>query len=510
MGIGEISKFLAAPNRILNANEVAACRNEETKTLHDQLIAMLKSSNGECSINLVWVTSGNLTPTARRYAVEKQSWVVNTEITGNPTSLTVTLECLDLAEICQRYDDLRDSDDILAKCDHIFTLEDDSYHQTSANAEYPTLSMTVPVKQIIDVFARHSYKIFRLNPRGPLGNKVNAGIKRTLLDQTERKRFHLLNNGITAICSSWAISNNELRVQDFQIINGCQTTVTLWNVRAAIQNDTGVLVTVKLTECPEHFAEKIASTTNTQTAFRAEDFTSNESVQIRIQSEFSRMNPPWFYQVKRGEWQKMMGGPREKEAYRDPDGSFRQLNSRDVAQAVVAFAGFPGEAKDKIRNFLNKETVSSIAKESEFTYDSIYTPTVSAVQLLLPAVVQRKVRKQVVADKETADWLEYARFHIIWLIGDILREHYQLDSSLFPATRSSAITTDIDLWFSPVYSVAVAAIRSSIDPIRNTEQYRGHREFFRSAVNYRAMESNVRNALQLAATFGDPTENLPA
>ena len=45
--------------------------------------------------------------------------------------------------------------------------------------------MTVPVKQIIEVFARHNYKIFRLNPRGPLGNKVNAGIKNTLLNSDQ-------------------------------------------------------------------------------------------------------------------------------------------------------------------------------------------------------------------------------------------------------------------------------------------------------------------------------------
>ena len=106
-------------------------------------------------------------------------------------------------------------------------------------------------------------------------------------------------------------------MQDFQIINGCQTTVTLWNVRAAVQDDPSVLVTVKLTECPEHFAERIASTTNTQAALRAEDFTSNEPVQIGIQREFSRMNPPWFYQVKRGEWQKCWVVLTEKERYRD-------------------------------------------------------------------------------------------------------------------------------------------------------------------------------------------------
>ena len=510
MGPRELAAFLRAPERILNANEVAACRNEETKNLHDQLMAMLKSSKDRCSINLVWTTSGNLTPTARKHAEENRSWNITTEVNGNPTEVSVTLECLDLADLCRQHDIQLQSEDSLTKCDHTFTLDEGSYHQTTSDAEYRTLSMTVPVKQIIDVFARHNYRIFRLNPRGPLGNKVNAGIKNTLLDETERKRFHLLNNGITAICLSWSISDGQLRVQDFQIINGCQTTVTLWSVRAAVQDDPSVLVTVKLTECPEHFAERIASTTNTQAALRAEDFTSNEPVQIGIQREFSRMNPPWFYEVKRGEWQKMLGGPAEKERYRDALGSYRQLKSREVAQAVVAFAGFPGEAKDKIRNFLNKESVSSIARESEFSYAGIYTDNVSASQLMLPALIQRKVWKQVAADKATADWLSYASFHIVWLIGDILREHYQQREHLFPALRASTASAEIDNWFDPIYQVAVAAIRSSIDPIRNSDQYPGHREFFRSAANYRTMESNLRNAVQLASNFGNPTANLPA
>ena len=312
MRIQDLAAFLRAPERILNANEVAACRNEETKTLHDQLMTMLKTSKSKCSINLVWTTSGNLTQTARKHAEENRSWNITTEVNGNPTEVTVTLDCWDLADLCRQHDIQQESDDFLSKCDHTFTLDEGSYHQTSSGADYRTLSMTVPVKQIIEVFARHSYKIFRLNPRGPLGNKVNAGIKNTLLDETERKRFHLLNNGITAICFSWSISGSQLLVQDFQIINGCQTTVTLWNVRAAVQDDPSVLVTVKLTECPEHFAERIASTTNTQAALRAEDFTSNEPVQIRIQREFSGMNPPWFYQVKRGEWQKCWVARRRK------------------------------------------------------------------------------------------------------------------------------------------------------------------------------------------------------
>ncbi len=292
MGPKELAAFLNAPNRILNANEVAACRNEETKALHDKLIEMLASRNNRCSLRLVWVTSGTLSRAARDHAKENYSQTITREIRGNPTDITVTLDCFDLSDLRRQYDDQLESDDSLYKCDYTFQLEPGSYHQTGAGAEYPTISMTVPVKQIIDVFARHSYKIFRLNPRGPLGNGTNNRIKATLRDPIDRKRFHLLNNGITAICESWRRAGNDLTVRDFQIINGCQTTASLWDVRSVIAEDPAVLVTVKLIECPLQFAPTIARTTNDQATLKAEDFVSNDDVQVRLQREFSNMTPP--------------------------------------------------------------------------------------------------------------------------------------------------------------------------------------------------------------------------
>lgn len=403
MGPRELSAFLNSPNRLLNANEVAASHNDETKTLHDELVKRLTSRDRHCSINLVWVTSGTLTDAARRNADESHSRKLTVNISGNPTEVTVTLECLDLSDLYDQYMKQQDSDDASESCDFTFQLESGAYHQTGTDTDYPTLSMTVPVRHIINVFARHRYRIFRLNPRGPLGNKVNAEIKRTLNDPTDRRRFHVLNNGITAICDSYRLDGDQLLVRNFQIINGCQTTVTIWNVRAIIQDDPSILVTVKLTECPEHFSRTIAQTTNRQTALRAQDFISNEPVQIRLQREFSALAPPWFYEIKAGEWNKMIGGQSAKEPYRASGKEYRKLTSKDVAQAVVSFAGFPGEAKDKIRAFLNKGPVSSIARESEFSYDSIYTDGVTAEQLLLPAVIQRKVNKQVAADKREED-----------------------------------------------------------------------------------------------------------
>ena len=509
MGPRELSAFLNAPNRILNANEVAASRNEETKNLHDELIKRLKAPNRQCSINLVWATSGRLTPVARRNAEENRSRKIFFEVDDNPVEVLVTLECLDLESLHKQHEEQLTSDDI-SSCDFDFRLDPESYHQTGTEAEYGTLYMTVSVKQIIDVFARHSYKIFRLNPRGPLGNKVNAAIKQTLLDDIDRRRFHLLNNGITAICESYRLEGGNLSVRDFQIINGCQTTVTLWDARAAVQNDPQVQVTVKLTECPQHFARRIAETTNSQTALRAEDFTSNEPVQVKLQGQFKEISPPWFYQIKRGEWGKMLGGPSEKEIYRDPAGGFRYITSKEVAQAVVAFAGFPGEAKDSIRKFLNREAILSVKRESEITYHQIYTEQISASQILLPAVIQRKVRKKVNEDKEKHEGLDYARFHIIWLIGEILREHYSVESHLFSQDRAERITLGADDWFEYIYDIAVVAIENFVQGLKDDDKFRGYRELFRTSMNYPQFHSSVINATRLAQRFGDPMGHLPA
>ena len=509
MGPRELAAFLNAPNRILNANEVAASRNEETKYLHDELINRLNDPNRQCTINLIWATSGRLSPAARRNEKESRSRRIIADIGGNPTEVTVTFECLDMDNLYARYEEQRTSDEVTS-CDFNFNLEPGQHHQTDVNADYPTLHMTIPVKQIIEVFARHNYRIFRLNPRGPLGNKVNAGIKATLLDVTERNRFHLLNNGITAICDSYQLNGDRLVVRNFQIINGCQTTVTLWDIRAAVQDVPQVQVTVKLTECPEHFATRIAATTNRQTALRAEDFTSNDAVQIRLQEEFQLLNPKWFYQVKRGEWGRMIGGPAQKEIYRDPSGGFRKITSKEVAQAVVAFAGYPGEAKDGIGRFLNNESFPSVMREAEISYKGVFTDNVSAGQLLLPAVVQRKVRQKVNEDKEEFDWLEYARYHLIWLIGEILREHYSVDSELFPHDRANQVTIAADGWFDNIYSIALTTIQQFVEDLRDNDRFRGYRELFRTSSNYVQMKSKVASAIRLSQQFGNPMEHLPA
>jgi hypothetical protein len=288
--------------------------------------------------------------------------------------------------------------------------------------------------------------------------------------------------------------------------------MTMWNTRATIQNNPLVLVNLRLIECPQNFHHLIAEATNTQAPLRAEDFISTDKIQDEMQRQFEALDPPWFYQVKRSEWSRMIGGPRQKEKYIEPDGSYRWLKNKDVAQALVAFLGFPGEAKDKIRFFFDG-TLSS--EFGGLAYKDVYAEGLASIQLLLPALVYRKVINQVTQDKldvelgANMDWIDYARLHLVWLIGELLRNRYHFPRAIVGREEAVSLTESIDEWFSPLYKLSRACLSDVISQARRDNAYRGHREFFRSPANYRTALDKLPDAVALARQFGDPFSSLP-
>ncbi len=58
-------------------------------------------------------------------------------------------------------------------------------------------------------------------------NNVNKEIKHTILDYNQKQYFPLLNNGITIVARSIQATGNKLLLEDYQIVNGCQTSHVL-------------------------------------------------------------------------------------------------------------------------------------------------------------------------------------------------------------------------------------------------------------------------------------------
>jgi len=101
-------------------------------------------------------------------------------------------------------------------------------------------------------------------------NQVNAEIKNTL-ESDDKARFVLMNNGITIIARTVQPTGNSFYLEDYQIVNGCQTSHVLFNHNDKI--DASVMVPVRLIGTQDEIViNAIIRATNRQTEVKEEQF----------------------------------------------------------------------------------------------------------------------------------------------------------------------------------------------------------------------------------------------
>ena len=127
----------------------------------------------------------------------------------------------DAKDLLTRFDSLSD----VSPVDLDLHLLGDSWHLAPAG-EFRCLVATISAEEMARIFDNYRYAIFRDNPRGPLGTvAVNKRIKQSLAEDVWRPKFHLLNNGLSAVCDTFSdpVDSPEgmvTTVRGFQIVNG--------------------------------------------------------------------------------------------------------------------------------------------------------------------------------------------------------------------------------------------------------------------------------------------------
>lgn len=133
----------------------------------------------------------------------------------------------------------------------------------------------LPVPELIKIVSDDSGEIigslFYSNPRDWQGyNEVNAEIESTL-KTGDKSRFVLMNNGITIIARDVRPTGNKFVIEDYQIVNGCQTSHVLFE--RADKNDRAVAVPVRLIGTQdENVINAIIRATNRQTQVTEDQF----------------------------------------------------------------------------------------------------------------------------------------------------------------------------------------------------------------------------------------------
>lgn len=287
----------------------------------------------------------------------------------------------------------------------------------------------------------------------------------TLKDANKRKLFFHLNNGITAVCDGFKeLDSERVEIRDFQIVNGCQTTVTLARASAIVESDPDIKVLLRIIEGLSGLRDDVATATNTQARLTAQDFKSNDPRQRNLKNEFNAMAAPIFYEIKRGDWDM----EDNKQRYLDQvAGVNRRLKMKDLGQATLAFLGDPGDAKDKSRKVF----------EDAQTYERVFPEGIRARQLLLPWEIYLQAEALCAAWKEFGG-ASYARFCLVAIAGEELCPKHQLPSAP-DASRMREKQETI-----------LRALKRGQDAISGVlatfgeGEFPGYREFFRSADHF--------------------------
>lgn len=116
-------------------------------------------------------------------------------------------------------------------------------------------------------------------------NAVNSEMRETLASDEMKARFALMNNGITIIAKTLRSTGNKMYVEDYQIVNGCQTSHVLYDQRNLL--DKSVLVPLRLIATrDESVISAVIKATNRQTEVKEEQLIALSDFQKKLEIFF--------------------------------------------------------------------------------------------------------------------------------------------------------------------------------------------------------------------------------
>ncbi len=350
----------------------------------------------------------------------------------------------------------------------------------------------------------HGNPLFRINPRLFLGgSRPNKSMLKTLADgATGAQSFHLFNNGLTACCDSISTvkeSGNsiELEFSNFQIVNGCQTTVTLWNVweNSPLQLN-GAWISIRVIEGDTALGRRVSSCTNSQSAITDADQRANDECQRRIKSQFeTAVEDPIFYEARRGEWNACSQTQKRKfkrQLIGKKESVEARISMKELAQALLSVTGNPSRAKEQI---------VGIFKEDDATYKDLFENSWNdSAQLLLVADLFRYVSGianwiDAETDEEGRKIARLGRFILTHAAYEYLKH---LDGSkmfakpwvLMDASKSKSFRANFSKTLEPVLQESLAGLTKVIEKmggdirstLRGQESLQGIRDEIRDKV----------------------------
>jgi hypothetical protein len=244
---------------------------------------------------------------------------------------------------------------------------------------------------------------------------------------------------VTVICSHASTQNRTFSLDDVQIVNGLQTSVTLYeHLSKAAEDDPArsrsILVRVIVTE-DYGTRDQVIRATNRQTAVPVASLRATDQIQRDLEQYF--VNADWFYE-------------RRKNYYRNQGKTpARIITIPYLAQAIMAIGlSEPSNSRARPSSLLKRDT----------DYDRVFDARIDFATFLWAAQVQKSVDDFLRSEAAAAPASERTnlRFHLSMLL--VARAHGEKVYNPSQLTHIRETTFD-----DKTMSEALAILRSNIE-----------------------------------------------
>lgn len=254
------------------------------------------------------------------------------------------------------------------------------------DAGYAAYLCVVPGAVLATIYDELGTRILEGNVRAFLSAKgtVNKGIRRTITE--EPFKFFAFNNGITATASDATVVEGDhgcriTRLLDLQIVNGGQTTASLFNALSKDKADLSqVFVQMKLSvlnaEAAQTMIPEISRYANTQNKVSEADLFANHAFHRRVE-ELSRriwaapkpgsqQGTHWFYERARAQYltEQLKLTPAKQAVFAAQNPKDQLITKTDLAKLENTWAMLPHAVSfGAQKNFARYASVASKAFE---------------------------------------------------------------------------------------------------------------------------------------------------
>ena len=312
---------------------------------------------------------------------------------------SVSFRTYDLEDLKNKFKQLTNVNSTL-DCNENFHCELNALNLISS-VDFDVYLLGMKGTWLAELYKQDSVRLLEPNVRSYLKrtSKVNAGILSTVKNNPEQ--FVSFNNGISAVATNLTLSktpnHNQLvkiqKIDNFQIVNGGQTTATLYECLKDKLSDNlnEVIVPVKLTVVKnignaDSFIRDISVYSNTQTAIKKSDPPSNLPYYIQIKKlsqqclstdgnvgylcYFERTNGEYDTEFKRNNGSKKFSNTNPKN---------KKFDKIDLARAINCWEQVPYitcQGREKNFSYFNDVVKNQISSPAEQYFKNAYATVI--------------------------------------------------------------------------------------------------------------------------------------